>query len=139
MKESRYLAGAFDAYGLAEAVKAGGKRMKVSLMTSSANSAYVKRVYEYSGLGHVKPFRGHWQWICDDPREVKTFWLAVGPHLTEDKRSMIEAAWEQWRRAVLDYETEMPDPGAIDEPLLYPDLQAEIAAEESAESLSPNL
>src|SRR5258708_6844825 len=121
MKESKYLAGAFDAYGLADTLRTG-RHYRVSLFTTSDTPTYVERIKEYSGLGYIKTFKGRWHWVCDNAAEIQQFYIAVGPHLIPDKRKLIEVAWEEWRRRRMDDADDPRDPGPIDGPL-YPELQ----------------
>lgn len=113
MRDAKWLGGAFSAYGLASPL-GRGKRNKISLMTSSNSLDYVQDFFERAGIGRIEPYKGRWHWLCDDPHEVRAFHLAVGPHLTVDKRKLLEAAWETWRGKMLDATNAEIDPGPID-------------------------
>lgn len=125
MQQSQWLAGAFSAYGLIDVI--GRARPKISLFTTSEHQEYVRKFAEYCGFGTTKPFKGRWHWSCDEPARVQQFYVAVGPHLIEAKRSMIEGAWEEWRRQMLDRSDGERDPGPIDTPVLYPALHTDDA------------
>jgi hypothetical protein len=122
MQDSKWLAGAFSAYGLADNL---GRRKRVSLFTTAEDKEYTTLFKEKSGLGYTKPFKGRWHWVCDDPNEIKTFYTAVAPHLTSRRKEMIEGAWEEWRRKVAE-DPEGYDPGEITGTELYPDLHKDV-------------
>lgn len=114
MRTAQWLGGAFSAYGIAASIKRNRRSHRISLMTSADSEEYVTMFHERAGLGRVEVYSGRWQWICDDPDEVRAFHLAVGEHMTNNKRRMIEIAWETWRARMLDATNAEIDPGPID-------------------------
>lgn len=112
MENSKWLAGAFDAYGIASN---NGKARIPTLLTTSDNKEYCDRFRDRTGFGRVLPHKGRYQWLVNDPTYVQQFYEAVAPHLTTRKRELIESAWEEWRQHVLTMDEH--DVGPIDKPL----------------------